>query len=97
MPKDVIISKEANKDIDDILESIYQYTLFASTPQKLYDEFRRTFRLLGIAPKMGKLQPDGTRIIFCRHYRIIYQEVDDRVEILTVIHSRRLYPQPHTY
>ncbi len=94
MPKNVIISIKARKNIDGILDSIYQYTLFASTPQKLLDEFHHTFKLLGVAPKMGKLQPNGSRIVFCRHYRIVYEELDDRVEIITVIHSRRLYPQP---
>ncbi|MCK3658549.1 hypothetical protein A4G18_07445 [Pasteurellaceae bacterium Pebbles2] len=94
MPKNIIISNRAQKNINEILDSVYQYTLFPSTPKKLLEEFHRTFQLLGTAPKMGKLQADGKRMTFCRHYRILYQEHDDRIEILTVIHSRRLYPQP---
>ncbi|URL05754.1 hypothetical protein L4F92_06625 [Avibacterium sp. 21-595] len=32
------------------------------------------------------------RELFCYHYPIVYREYEDRVEIITVIHSRRKYP-----
>lgn len=57
-------------------------------------EFSHIFERIMLFPKMGRLLESGVRMIFCRHYRIIYQETDTQVIVLTVIHSRRNFPQP---
>ncbi|WP_241008639.1 type II toxin-antitoxin system RelE/ParE family toxin [Aggregatibacter actinomycetemcomitans] len=46
-------------------------------------------------PKCGKIRNDtsGTREIFARSYRVVYLELDDYVQIVAVVHSRRLYPK----
>ncbi|MCI5763463.1 MAG: type II toxin-antitoxin system RelE/ParE family toxin [Actinobacillus porcinus] len=94
IPKPVELSLRAQNNINAILDSVYQYTSFVSTPQKLMQEFTVAFERIGLLPKGGRLQDDGTRMTFCRHYRIIYKEFDDKIVIVTVVHSKRRYPQP---
>ena len=87
----VILSKLATDNINEILANVYEFTGFISTPEKLLAEFEKTFRLIAFMPDaIGRLREDGEREAFCRNYRII----EETVYIKTVVHSRRLYPQP---
>lgn len=95
MAKPWIISQNAKRNIAEILDNVVEYTSHTSTGAKLYNEFIEKFDLVGQLPKCGKLRQGKSkniREIFARSYRIVYQEFDDHIEILTVIHSRRLYP-----
>ncbi|MEE6032831.1 MULTISPECIES: type II toxin-antitoxin system RelE/ParE family toxin [Avibacterium] len=91
----IILSDLALNDIDEILASVYEFTGFISTPQKLQQEFNKTFELIAFMPQaIGRMRNDGTREAFCRGYRIVYDILGDEVHIKTIIHSRRLYPRP---
>ena len=91
----VILSKLATDNINEILANVYEFTGFISTPEKLLAEFEKTFRLIAFMPDaIGRLCEHGEREAFCRNYRIIYRAIEETVYIKTVVHSRRLYPQP---
>ena len=91
----VVLSRLAMKDIDDILTSVYEFTGFISTPQKLMADFEKTFGLIAFMPNaIGRLREDGDREAFCRGYRIVYQQEGELITIISIIHSRRLYPRP---
>ena len=47
----VILSKLATDNINEILANVYEFTGFISTPEKLLAEFEKTFRL--ISPRCG--------------------------------------------
>ncbi|MDK9430995.1 type II toxin-antitoxin system RelE/ParE family toxin [Gallibacterium anatis] len=93
MLKAFIISEQAKKDLSNIFDSVSDYTGSVTSAAKLREAFFDKFELIRLLPKTGKQRNDDTRETFCRHYRVVYREFDDRVEILTVIHSRRKYPQ----
>lgn len=91
----VILSDLAMRDINDILANVYDFTGFISTPQKLLAEFNKTFELIAFMPNaIGRKREDGEREAFCRSYRIVYQQKGNDILIVSVIHSRRLYPRP---
>lgn len=92
MAKSVILSLEAEIELSQILDFVAEYTYILSS-KKLLDEFLEKFEYIGFLPKSYKLLGNVTRETFCRSYRIAYEETDDYVQILTVIHSRRKYPQ----
>ncbi|MDO4698824.1 MAG: type II toxin-antitoxin system RelE/ParE family toxin [Pasteurellaceae bacterium] len=94
MSVSVQLSQRARNDIDGILDNVSEFTGFATTADKLLAEFLKTFELIAFMPNgMGRLREDGLREAFCRGYRIVYKFVDDSVYIITIIHSRRLYPR----
>ena len=91
----VILSQSAERDVDEILASVYDFTGFISTPERLMAEFIKTFELIAFMPNaIGRLRDDSMREAFCRGYRIVYDVAGDEVRIQTIIHSRRLYPRP---
>lgn len=93
MIKPVIISASAQRDLTEIVENVVDYTGHTASGVKLFNEIYEKFDLISQLPKCGKSREDGTREIFARSYRIVYQELDETVQILTVIHARRLYPK----
>lgn len=88
------LSIDAKNDINEILANVTEFTSFSSSAEKLLNEFRQTFNRLSLFPYSGKSIDDQLRETFCRGYRIVYEIIDDEIYILTVIHSRRLYPRP---
>lgn len=91
----LILTTYAAQRVQEILTSVYEFTGFASTPQKLLAEFEKTFDLIAYMPTAaGRIIQGNRREAFCRGYRIVYDIVGDEVHIQTVIHSRRLYPRP---
>lgn len=93
MAKPYLISDEAFASIDEIIQNVVDYTSYTSSGIKLYNELFEKFELISLLPRSGKLRADGTREIFARSYRIVYQELDDHIRIIAVIHARRLYPR----
>ncbi|MGY4675315.1 type II toxin-antitoxin system RelE/ParE family toxin [Ursidibacter arcticus] len=96
MRKPYIISDQALKDIDEIIENVIEFTSYTASGIKLYNEIFETLDLISLLPKAGRMRQENNalREMFARSYRIVYQEFDDVILIITVIHSRRLYPQP---
>lgn len=96
MAKPVEVSSDARWDILGIVDQIVEFTGSIYSGQKFYDGLREQFMRIGYMPKMGRVQADlpQYRETFYKNYRIVYHELDDKVLILTVIHSRRLYPRP---
>lgn len=96
MAKPIEISIEARQDIVEIIEQITEFTGSIYSGQKFYDELREKIALIGYMPQIGRVQADVPmfRETFYKSYRIVYQELTDKIVIITVIHSRRLYPRP---
>lgn len=92
MAKSVVITERAANDIDTILSNVIEFTGFEISGIRLFNELSEKFDIIGFMPTIGRIRDDGTRETFARNYRIIYQEVDNVVYILTVIHCSRLYP-----
>lgn len=87
---------EARQGIVEIIEQITEFTGSIYSGQKFHDELREKIALIGYMPQIGRVQVDVPmfRETFYKNYRIVYQELTDKIVIITVIHSRRLYPRP---
>ena len=95
MAKRVVLSVDAQDDIEKIISHIVQYTYSLSSGAKLLEDLKDKIELIGLMPEgIGRLREDGKREAFCRGYRIVYQLTENEAIILTIIHSRMLYPQP---
>ncbi|RKR78590.1 type II toxin-antitoxin system RelE/ParE family toxin [Otariodibacter oris] len=95
MAKKIIITRKAQANINEIINGVIEYTGHASSGIKLYKELYEKFELIGFLPKSGKLRNDGSdhRELFCRStYRIVYRELEDSIQIITVVHARKKYP-----
>lgn len=95
MSKQVIISPRALNNIRECVRQVILYTGFETSGIKLQDRIFDKIESIGFMPSgIGRLREDGTREAFIRGYRIVYEERDDYILIVTVIHSSRLYPRP---
>lgn len=92
MAKVVTLSHKARFHLDEIIANVVEYTGSAISGKRLLEEFYEKFELIGFLPKSNKLLENGTREAFCRSYRIIYEELDDEVRILMIMHSRKKFP-----
>ena len=91
----VVVTQEAQNDIDHIVENVTEFTYSFISGMKLYEDLHAKIDMIAFMPAaMGRMRDDGSREAFCRGYRIVYNIVDDEVHIITIIHSRRLYPSP---
>lgn len=88
----VVITECAANDIDTILSDVIEFTGFKKSGIDLFEEFAEKFDIIGFMPTIGRVREDGTRETFVRNYRIVYEEINNVVYILTVIHCSRLYP-----
>lgn len=89
-----IVTTQAQNAINEILMGVVEYTGFEASAIALEGDLYAKFDLLAFMPNIGKQRADGTRETFCRGYRIVYDCIEDNLYIITVIHSRRLYPRP---
>ncbi|KAE9527822.1 type II toxin-antitoxin system RelE/ParE family toxin [Testudinibacter aquarius] len=87
-------SVRALTELEDILTSVGEYTNSARSVAKLRSLFFEKFDFISEFPKAYKVQSDGSRYAFCQRYRIVYEynEVENNVFILTVLHSLKKYP-----
>jgi conserved hypothetical bacteriophage protein len=93
--KPVIISPEALNDINACVIQSVIYTGFEMTGVRLYEKIFDKIESIGFMPQgIGRLRDDGTREAFIKRYRIVYEENDEHILIIAVIHSSRLYPRP---
>lgn len=85
-----LISPQAIKDLDSISE--YFLTRNIETGEKIFQEFTRKCENLLQFPQMGRSYEHirkGMRGIPLNGYIILYQLVDDHVEILRIVNSRQ--------
>lgn len=95
MPKKVVISPKALSNIAECARQTVFYTGFETTGIRLQESIFDKIESIGFMPKaIGRLREDGSREAFVRGYRIVYEEKDEYVLIVAVIHSSRLYPRP---
>ena len=90
----VIWSPQALHELRAIIDYIRQDSPQAAI--RVGREIRNSTRRLARFPLSGRLLPEfpesGLREVLVRSYRIIYDPIADRVEILTVVHGSRELP-----
>ncbi len=84
--------KSALEDLADIVRYIkrgspHYAALFKA---KVFDLVKNLEGMPYIGRKVPEFNDDSTREILYKEYRIIYRVIDDTIEIVTVIHGRRL-------
>lgn len=91
----LIVTKEAQDDIEHIVGNVAEFTYSFISGMKLYEDIYSKLDMIAFMPKgVGRTRDDGMREAFCRGYRIVYNIIGNEVYIKTIIHSRRLYPRP---
>ena len=91
----IIVTEEAQNDINHIVENVAEFTYSFTSGLKLYEDLYAKIDMIAFMPEgVGRIRDDGMREAFCRGYRIVYAIIGNEVQIKTVIHSRRLYPRP---
>lgn len=71
-----------------------EFTGYEQSGIKLHADIFKKLNLLEFMPSIGIVRDDGTRETFVRNYRIVYEIQNEDIFILTIIHTRRLYPRP---
>lgn len=97
MPKLVICwSHEARENLEEIFQFIAQDS--SRRPKVFVDEIKRRAGRLSLFPESGRkvseladFEPQPREIII-GEYRVIYRVLSKRLEIVTVIHGKRLFP-----
>ena len=88
----VVWSPQSLQDLEDIAEYIAKDSEYYAS--LVIENIVESIEILALFPRIGRevpeLQKENVREIFYKRYRIIYQIVDDHVEIITVVHSSRL-------
>ena len=91
----IIVTEEAQNDINHIVENVAEFTYSFTSGLKLYEDLYAKIDMIAFMPEgVGRMRDDVMREAFCRGYRIVYAIIGNEVQIKTVIHSRRLYPRP---
>jgi len=78
------------------LKGIFEY-LTQDSPQYaeyFYERIFESIENLKFFPKMGRIVPElknqNMRELIFQNYRIIYQYLEDTIEIITIFHGKRL-------
>ena len=91
--KQYIISPEANKDLEEIIDYFASRNIDAG--ERFIDEFNKKCRYLANFPNMGRSYSDikdYLRGISLNGYIIFYRVTDIGIEILRVVSGYRDYP-----
>ncbi len=93
MVHEVIWSENAIKDLEFIMDYIYQDSpVYAFS---FYKEITSRAKTLSLFPKRGRVVPESQdssiREIFIHRYRLIYKIEQKQVNILTFVHGARDY------
>jgi plasmid stabilization system protein ParE len=86
------LSREARKDLLEILEGIRAQNPFAA--EKMAQEFMRKFRILALQPGIGTgTKNENVRVLpVRRNYRVFYRSPPPALIIQRVIHAARHWP-----
>lgn len=90
--KDVFLSLQAEEDLRNIYDYINSVSKYYA--DVMIEDFFICLENLSLYPNMGVLfsydnSYENVRQIFLKNYRIVYEVFDNRVEILTIVHSAR--------
>ncbi|SMB90580.1 Plasmid stabilization system protein ParE [Pasteurella testudinis DSM 23072] len=81
------------KNLNDIAYHITEVAGINSAVAVTQD-IQNTIALLEINPLMGKIgHISGTRELYPRGYRVVYQIDDNMITILSIIHCKQRYPK----
>lgn len=89
--KAVTISPEARGDLADI-RRYYRRVAGAAVAARMMRRLREAFAKIAEAPDIGALRPgygEDVRLRLCIPYVIYVSAMDDRVEVLRVLHTAR--------
>ncbi|MBN6065179.1 type II toxin-antitoxin system RelE/ParE family toxin [Aggregatibacter actinomycetemcomitans] len=88
----IIYSENAVQDFEHIVFDLTEYAGFSSAIT-IFEDIKQTIELLAYMPLMGVTgRVEGTREIYVRGYRIVYRVSSTEIQISTIIHCKRLYP-----
>ncbi len=93
MVRTVIWSNNAIKDLENIIEYIYQDS--PTYALAFYDEVKNKAKTLIDFPQRGRTVPELQnpliREIFIHRYRLIYKIEENSISIATIVHGAREY------
>ena len=85
MAKQVVWSPRSRRELNEILEFCIQNNKSNSYSKKLTKLFEEATQLISQHPNMGRVTNDKTaRFKVVRDYLMIYEEVNDKIYILTI-------------
>ena len=88
---EIVLSREAYTDLADIGD--YGELQFGREAADAYQQaIDRAFERLTLYPRSGEAKPafgHDVRCLVCNRHRIMYQVVDDAVQILRILHHSR--------
>ncbi len=91
MVQTVIWSNIATKDLENIVEYIYQDS--PTYALAFYSEVKSKAKILIGFPLRGRVVPElqdpNIREIFVHRYRLIYKIEEDNISIVTIVHGAR--------
>lgn len=90
MAKQVVWSPRSRRELNEILEFWIQHNKSNSYSKKLTKLFEEATQLISQHPNMGRVTNDKTaRFKVVRDYLMIYEEVNDKIYILTIWDGRQ--------
>lgn len=92
-PKTIVYTPEAQRNLIEIARNIDDF-VGKESAIKIVNYIRKSINLLAEFPNMGVSGlVKNTREIYPKRYRVVYKTVEDHIVILTIMHSKRLYPR----
>ena len=94
---ELVFSPQAEQQLYEILMYLSEHAgsfIANKLLQRIFDNIEH----LKHYPKLGRMRDDlNVREIFPENYRVVYEINEDlnQIQIITIIHSRMLYPRPH--
>lgn len=93
----VVWTEKARQDLREIVRYLRQHSSEAA--ERTSEEIAASTRRLETFPFSGRIVPElaetNFREVIVSDYRVIYEVTDENVvEILTIVHGRRLVPRP---
>lgn len=96
----IIWTEKARRDLRDIVRYLRQHSPEAA--ERISRQIVASTRRLEAFPFSGRIVPEleGSefREVIVGDYRVVYEVTEgDTVEILTIVHSKRLFPRPREF
>lgn len=69
----LILTPQAENDIDEIIDNVVEFTGYEQSGIKFHADIFKKLNLLEFMPSIGIVRDDGTRETFVSNYRIVYE------------------------